>query len=632
MNQDILLSKIVPNATETTWAQAYTTLNVYITLSIEGQTGKNPVATYGKDLLEKLQREFFALDEKSLENIKKAVGNVSKNIEGEYRYSMLVGAIVNNILYIVIASSGQVVIKREEKIGVIASGIEGELHGFSGKLKHDDIIIFETGDFNKKIPLSSLSEYLTSTDVLQIAENITPLIHEDSKGTEGSIILQYKDMNGVGKQEPSEFIISEADEGEDQQPKIPHKQEEQEKYIPENLWTKERRENTNIENLYEDANQEAEYSDTSHRENQRPFIQIPTVRFRNKKIAIFGIAILLILVLVGSIIYQGYKTNQAKQLAEFNKIYQPIKDKFDEGVKLSTLNKSLALEDFNTSESLAKNTLNKLSKGSEEYKKLSDLELQITGKISEIGGGSSAQNVKEFVKPEGKLKSITALTARGGTLTILDKEGEQVATITPDGKVKKTFDIKNRDSYISADDKFIYTMGDTVTSIDRGNGNVKQIIKSAKGNSLDIFGSNVYTLTDRDILKYRAPSYDSSSYFTDTPTFKSTPVSMSISGPIWVLEKDGTVERFTKGKNDSITLSGLGGALAEGAQIYADPDNNNVYILDVKNQRVVVFNEKGEYQNQYEGSFIKDGSAFAIDEKNKIGYVLSGSTVYSFDL
>lgn len=54
--------------------------------------------------------------------------------------------------------------------------------------------------------------------------------------------------------------------------------------------------------------------------------------------------------------------------------------------------------------------------------------------------------------------------------------------------------------------------------------------------------------------------------------------------------------------------------------------------MDVKNQRVVVFSEKGEYQTQYEGSFIKNGTSFAIDEKNKKGYVLSGGTIYSFDL
>jgi hypothetical protein len=276
--------------------------------------------------------------------------------------------------------------------------------------------------------------------------------------------------------------------------------------------------------------------------------------------------------------------------------------------------------------------LSKYSKDSSEFKKLSDLKSKVESKISELGGGSSAKNIKEILKPGGKVKSITALTSKGGILTILDKDGHQAITANADGTVKKTYDIKNSDSFISADDKFIYTMGDTVTSIDRGNGKVAEIAKSVKGTAFDIFGSNLYTLEGDDILKYKPPTYDSSSYFTDKPSFKNTPYDFSISGPIWILESGGSVERFTKGKNDGISLSGLAGPVADGALIYADPDNDNVYILDVKNQRVVVLNEKGEYVTQYEGSFIKNSTSFAIDEKNKIGYVLSNGSIFSFDL
>jgi len=629
MNQDILLSKIVPNPTDTTWAQAYTTLNVYITLSIEDKIGKTNVKTHGKELLEKLQREFFALDDKSLENIKNAVGNVTKNISEEYNYSMIVGAIVGDVLYIVIGSSGQVAIKRNDSSGVIATGVEGELHGFSGKLQHDDVVVFETGDFAKKLPLSDLSEYLASSDVAQIAENITPMIHEGSKGTESAIIIQFKDLNDISKKSDEKDFATE-DEEEAPTEKGGEEKVEKEDYSAEKLWSKEPHENRGIEDLSEEENAEEE----APRE-KKPLIpfkfKIPKLKF-DKRTIIVGVVILLIAVLVGGVAYTGHLKSQEKNLAEFNKVFQPAMEKFDEGEKLESLNKSLALEDFNASLSLTKDALSKFSKGSSEYQKLTDLQSKIDSKISALGGGSSAKNIKEFLKPSGDLKSITSITAKGGTLLVLDKTGKQVATVGTDGKVKKTYDIKQGDSFISSDDKFIYTMGQTVTSIDRGNGEVKQIFKGAKGTSFDIFGSNVYALSGSDILKYKAPSYEGASYFTDKPSFKNTPVDISISGPIWVLEANGGVERFTKGKNDNIELSGLTGAISEGAKIYADSDNDNVYIMDVKNQRVVVLNDEGVYQNQYEGSFIKDGNSFAIDEKNKVGYVVSGNSIYSFDL
>ena len=621
MNQDILLSKIVPNPTDTTWAQAYTTLNVYITLSIENQTGKASVTTQGKELLEKLQREFFALDDKSLENIKKAVGNVTKTIDERYHYSMLVGAIVGDILYIVIGSMGQVTIRRGSSSGIIATGIENELHGFSGKLQHDDIIVFETGDFAKKLPLSELSEYLSASDVLQIAENITPMVHEGSKGSEAAIIIQYKDLNNIQKSGQKDFDVMEEEEPVE-------KELSEEEYKPENLWTKELHENRGIENI--SGEEEISEEESTETKSRIPF-KLPAITF-GKRTLVAGVVILLIAILVGSIGYTGHLKSQEKNKAEFSKVFQPAQDKYDEGVKLESLNKSLALEDFNAASSLTKGALSKFSKGSLEYQKLSDLQSKIDGKISGIGGGSSAKNIKEFLKPSGDLKSITAITAKGGTLLVLDAAGKQVATVSTDGKIKKTYNIAEGDSFISSDDKFIYTMGSTITSIDRGNGEVKQVVKGVKGTSFDIFGSNVYSLTGANILKYKAPSYEGASYFTAKPEFKHTPTDISISGPVWVLEENGTIERFTKGKNDGIALTGVTGPLAEGGKIYADPDNTNVYIMDVKNQRVVILNSEGVYQNQYEGSFIKNGISFAIDEKSKAGYVVSKNTIYRFDL
>lgn len=629
MNQDILLSKIVPNPTDTTWAQAYTTLNVYITLSIEKETSKTPVTTHGKDILEKLQREFFALDEKSLENIKQAVSNVTKTIEEDYKYSIIVGAIVKDILYIIIASSGQVVIKRGEKVGVVASGTEGELHGFSGKLKHDDIIILETGDFSKKISLSTLSDQLASNDVLQIAETITPLIHGESKGTEGAIILQFKNMQPNKEDE----IIKE--DYSDQELDIDSISEEEAEIEPhENLWEKPAKENNNIEEISEEESDEPAPEDSLKSPRRLPNFSIPfpKINFANRKIIIGGIIVVLILLLVGGIYFQTMKADQAKKEAEFSKIYDPIRNNFNDAVDLQNLNKTLALDEFNQTLDLIKDAQSKFDESSSEYQKLSELKSQIESKISEIGGGGSAKNIKEFVKAGSELKSISAITAKGGALLILDSKGKQVATIKDNGSVGKTYELDNSADFLSADDKYIYAMGTGVESIDRGNGNVKEVMKKIDGSAFDIFGSNLYTLNDNDILKYKAPAYEGTSYFTDKPGFKGTPVDISIAGPIFVLESDGSIERFTKGVKDNFELAGLSGPIGEGAKIYADSNLDNVYVMDVKNQRVVVISEEGDFVTQYEGSFIKDATSFAIDEDNKIGYVLKSNTVYSFDL
>lgn len=628
MNQDILLSKIVSNATDTAWAQAYTTLNVYITLSIEKPESKSPVTPLGKELLEKLQREFFALDEKTLDNIKKAVSNATKSIESDYKYSIIVGAIVGEILYIIIASEGRVIIKRGDKVGVVATGAEGELHGFSGKLKHDDIILLETGDFAKKIPLDGLSEQLASNDVLQIAETITPLIHGASKGTEGAIILQFKSMDVKEEREIEDPTIEDSLEMASAEKKEPQDLSPEK----ENLWTKAPSENNNIENIESNDSYDETSSYSEERSRRFPSFSLPKINFFNRKILIGGVIIVLIAVLVGGIAFQTIKSNESKKEAEFSKVFDPIKNQFDEAVELESLNKTLALEEFSKLNSQVDNALQKYEKDSNEFNKLTDLKSQIQEKISGLGGGGSAKNVKEFVKVGNEIKSITAITAKGGTLLLLDKTGKQVVTIKNDGAIGKTYDIESSDNFISADDKYIYTMGKGVKSIDRGNGNINDVMDDIKGSAFDIFGSNLYTLNGNDILKYKSPAYEGVSYFTEKPNFKSTPIDMSIAGPIYVLEEKGEIQSFTKGVEDDFELTGLAAPFSSGAKIYAEPELDNIYVLDVKNQRVVAISEEGDFITQYEGSFIKDANSFAIDEENEIGYVLSGNIIHSFDL
>ena len=624
MNQDILLSKIVPNTTDTTWSQAYTTLNVYMTLSIENETSKTPITSYGKDLLEKLQREFFALDDKSLEHIKKAVSNVVKTIEPEYKYSIIVGAIVSDILYIVVASVGTVIVKRDGKAGTIAVGEENELLGFSGNLIHDDIVVFETGDFAKKMPIETLQEYLSSSDVSQIAENITPLVHEESKGTEAAIILQFKDLSKKEKVGEDE-TLQEDENYTDKEKKQPIQTEKlDEKEIHENLWEKPLDENRGIEELDEEVLREDKKKDTS--------FKIPAFNFASKRILIGAVIVILIIALFGGILFQQNQASSKKREVEFQKIYSPAQSKFEEGSSLSSINKSEAITTLNDSLKLVNDALSSFSKNSNEYKKLISLKSQIESKISETGGGSSAKNVKEVLKAGSELSSIDLVTLKGKDVVIGSSDSKKAAIIT-NGEIKKTFDAKSSIEFISSDDKFIYTLGSAgITKIDRGNGKAEVIIKDAKGSAIDIFGGNIYTLTGNDVNKYRSPGFLAVSYFTDSPSFKNTPVDMSISGPVYILETRGVIERFTKGKREDFTLKGVLAPFADNARLYTDGDFENVYIMDVKNQRVVVVNNKGEYQNQYEGTFIKDAKSFAIDEKNKTGYVVSNNTLFSFDL
>lgn len=631
MNQDILLSKIVPNATDITWAQAYTTLNVYVTVSLENTHPSNSVASQGKDVLEKIQREFFALDEKSLENIKKAIENVVKTIEEEQEYSIIVGAIVGDILYIVIASSGIVVLKRGERVGIIASGNKNELVGFSGKLEHDDIVSFETGDFNKKIPLSIMQEYLSANDVSQISENLTPLVHEGSKGTEAAIILQFKNLDKEhSTSSGEEFVTEKIDEKPKDDEKVIEKDDEE---IKTNLWLKPTSEMPEVEDgPIEDMADEITPPN-------KPFFSFLSFEkilgfftFKNKRNIIILTTILLVVLLIGSIIFETNRRASVQRQGEFAKIYNPAKTTYDEGAALESLNKSLALEKLNDAQKIIQENLAKFPEDSKEYKDLASLLAEIEREIESIGGGGQVKNPQTLIKTSAEFSSIEAVTIKGGVLVIVSEESKKIATVKPNGDIDKTFDTDIAGNLISSDEKFVYVLGNGVERIDKGNGKQETILKEAKGSAIDLFGSNFYILNGDDIEKYRAPSSNSSSYFSEKPSFEANPISFSIDGSVWILEDNGSIVKFTKGKRETFEMKGLLAPFGANSQIYTDVDYANLYVLDVKNQRVVALSKKGEFQNQYEWNEFANANSFSIDEKNKKGYVIVNDTLNSFDL
>src|SRR5690606_23946452 len=115
MNSQFLIAKLAATATDTAWSQAYSTLNFYVTISVKLDTSaENPpeesLAQIGKELLERLQREYFSLDEKTLESIKTAVSTTVDSVPPSIVYSLVLVTNNASTLYIVTAGEGAVII------------------------------------------------------------------------------------------------------------------------------------------------------------------------------------------------------------------------------------------------------------------------------------------------------------------------------------------------------------------------------------------------------------------------------------------------------------------------------------------------------------------------------------------
>jgi len=613
-SQNILIAKIITNATDTTWSQAYSTINLYVTLSLtSSEKLEEAIASYGKDILERLQREFFALDDKNLETVKKAVETVTEEIGKEYSYSIVLATTNGETLYIVVGSAGMVVIKRGEKLGTIAKGEEGTVTAFSGHLQDGDIIVLETSDFAKKIPSDKLSPHLEGATVSEISENIAPLIHEDPIGNEAAIILQYK------KDAEEVADIQEAP-GEEKKEKDQKEDKSDEPFEDEIIAPEEKGPGTTT-SLFSK-------------------FRLPSVNFGKKRKILIIIAIFaLVAVLAVSILIEKGRQEEKKREQQFTQQIVPLEKKLEDANTLAGLNKSLALDAYSEIKKNIEDIRDSYLKGTTQRKKVDAFYSEVSKKVDELSQAANSQNEKVFFDPQNEsVKKVDMVTRKGEAIVAANRDGG-IVILSGEGKVQKTIknEFKNIGS-ITADKETVYLLSDSgVLSANKKKATTEKIIPDVKNTAdvagIDTFLGNVYVLNKKDatIDKYTSGSTTKKAYFTDKITLNS-PIGISIDSSIWVVEDDGKIRKFTKGKEDDFSLKGLIKPLGTGNILYTDIDYANIYLLDGKNGRVVQIAKNGEVKNQFASKNLINAVSFAVDETGKKIYFVKDSKIYSFDL
>jgi energy-coupling factor transporter transmembrane protein EcfT len=105
-----------------------------------------------------------------------------------------------------------------------------------------------------------------------------------------------------------------------------------------------------------------------------------------------------------------------------------------------------------------------------------------------------------------------------------------------------------------------------------------------------------------------------------------------IDGSVYLLFPD-RVDKYFNGQKQSFGLSVTSPALKNATRIFATADTKSIYILDPDNQRIVVFDKNGKFQEQILSSKFHDLSDLYVDEsqKQKLMYVLTGSELLQFN-
>lgn len=625
---NLAYSKIVATPTPTAWSQAYSAGRLFAALSLQTdnlpETGDEHLNALGKDLISTLESEFFTLENKNLDSIKQAINTTIARVKPEIRISFIVCYLSDNILYLFAIGGAKAVLKRGSKIGTVLAGEEGtEIKSASGYVQEGDVIVLQTKPFQRIISPSTLASSLESDSADEIAETLAPHVHDKAEGGASSVILIYR----KGQLQDIPVVPMSSDE-EDQEPKNEEVKSEEAK--------DEKPATTEITELSTETQNEPSVSSVDSSENSMSSREIPNLTepsspfladqfpARKKKIPlnfnfslfkrfprglshsrkiILTVAVILIALIAVSAVLALRNRGASSDKALFASVYEEAKTKYDEGQNLKDLNASLAKQSFNEAKRTLESNKDKFKEGSTEEVQISDLLNKVNTELSAFSTGENAP-AKEV---DSKLSDLLSYEINNS---------------------KANYFVENEDSVFFLD-------GTGVSEVSKSDDKKTQIIKKSwdEDGGIGLFGSNVYILDRKDgILKFVASqsAYSESDYFPGDAPDLSSSSAMAIDGSIFVLFSSGDVKKYTRGKEDTFSISGLEKPLSSPTKIFTNEDAKNLYILD--NGRVVVLDKTGKFVAAYSAEVIKKAKDFDVDEAGKKIFILSSGKVYQIDL
>lgn len=592
-------AKIVTNPTNQSWSQAHHAGSLFFCLSLttDDEEEQKNLAELGNNLIHTLPAEFYALEEKNIKEIKQVINTVCAELPTTIHLSLALAYSKDTVLYLFLVGKGKIILKRENKLATILEKKEStssrEILSASGYLKNNDLIILETGQFLDSLSTKTLHKTLEYTLPNEIAEALAPHLHETKEGevTDAAIIIS---VQGI----PTSFANT-----EDSTPNVAE---------DENNLSLESIEEVSKETPGEGSEDDIKSSITSKRDSrilQSLYSHILVLWQRlSHKTKLYGtVAVLLSIVLLISIYL--FKTNQenAQNKQLFHQIYTQAKQKYDEGESILSLNASLARDDFQKAKAIIKENSLKLKKGTKEYEQLIQLEKLIDEKLTDTENSFRIEP-KELKEKDVPLLSLFLKTK--GAIAITEDENNY---------------------YILTDQD--------LSSISKDTGTKKTLITNNNfwDNPLGLqtFSGNFYILEKgKDILKFvpTTSDYVKTSYFKeDTPSL-STAVSFAIDSSIWILFSDGSVNKYTRGKKDVFSITGLEQKLQKPSFILTAEGLSSIYLIDSAAGLLIKIGKDGNYRASYQADILKKAQFVTISSDEKTAFLLAANKFYSLSL
>ncbi|KKS96238.1 MAG: hypothetical protein UV71_C0001G0112 [Microgenomates group bacterium GW2011_GWC1_43_13] len=518
----------------------------------------------GREIIGRLHEEYYGPTEgKPFDLLRNSTQKVAEEFgEGRGNVEIAACVFVGGVIYSAASGGAEVLICRDGALATILAS-DGAVITASGYPKVGDFMLLATKAFFQKIPIDIIRTVLSGGSPEEAAETLNPLIHvEGVNGNLGAVVMKFNNEDA-----PPIF----------QEPIKPETQSEKPRILPKD---------SSMNLIKQKA--AVLFNKFRGRIPKRSIYIKPGMRdevtSQSKKMT-FSVGVILLVILIVSI---GFGIRQ-KGINDLKKKYQGIlqiaQSEVDEAIALASVSPDRSRELFLDSEQKLKEIQNlKVTDP-----KVADLQKKIEESKGAILGEYEAAPTL-FLDLSLLSSGFTGdtVSASGGNVYILDKQGKRVVSVAIDSKKSK---VVAGPSVIDSVTIYRYT-----------------------GQAGDAFGPQQKWLS------------------TSTTANFSGVTGWGMDGAIYVLFPNTKILKYSLGSPQSFSISGILPEIGNVDAIYADPDNVYIYLLDKAGKRVVVIDKKGSYKAQYTNDQIAEAKSLVVSEAQKEIILLTGDKLLSIEI
>ena len=351
-----------------------------------------------------------------------------------------------------------------------------------------------------------------------------------------------------------------------------------------------------------------------------------------QKIALVGL-LATVLIFIQSLVF----LTQRKSVSQKDKVYQElissIDGKFAEADSKLIYNDQIAAETILLEIQTTLENLKLTSKQQEEeiatFKEKTRKQLNEVRRIHDVPEPLELSSLSTLVNPQ-------QIVQKDGNFYILDSQkiyllkdrNLNAVSDFNQGKFLADWPQSQRLVVGNSEQFFIYD----IIENKQANFPLSQSSGNTSVQDLNIYSNNLYVLDAKGNQFFKYP--ESANSFSNGQAWLKETVnlqdvsSFTVDGSIYTIDNQGQIKKFTKGKTEEFNYQTPNPKIGAQATIQTFRDSKYLYIIDPRNQRVVILNKDGNIKDQYTSLKFDQLLDLTIDPNEQAIYLLNGQHLY----